>query len=259
MVCLLVLLTLGSALAQEEPELVLETTVFTVQDHFERPYLVEQGTAWLSVRAVIGEEQTADLEGMDSLSASGIEYPLSEEETEPLTFPLKNGNAEVQFVVFSDEGKNPVAYRIKLVEEVEGTKYETALNGGRWLAGNNTAEEMLQTEKTAPRAQWEWAFLVIFPILAVILIYVWFGRLLFRRMLFHRNMAVGSALGTSNLLLILGFLSLGVVIPLLYFFPYVVWQQQYWIYLLVCGRLSTFPQHRFRPGIDGDQEMRHHG
>lgn len=246
---ILLLSCVFGAWAQDEPEFILETTTFSVKDHFKRPYLVEQGTAWLSVRCVTGDEQTADLKGLESLSASGIEYPLAEEETEPLTFPLRDGKAEVQFVVFSDPGRNPVAYRVKLVEEIEGAKRETALTGGAWLAGNNTVEEILQTEKTAPRAQWEWGFLIGFPILAAILIYVWFGRALFRRMLFNRSMKVGSALGTSNLLMILGWLSLAVVTPLLYFFPYVVWQQQYWIYLLACGGYILFISLGFAAGL----------
>ncbi len=245
---LVVLCGLG-AWAQDEPEFMIETTTFNLKDNFERPYLVEQNTAWLSVRCVTGDEQTADLKGRDSLSASGIEYPLTEEEAEPLTFPIRDGQAQVQFVVFSDPGKNPVAYRIKLVEETEGSKRETPLNGGSWLAGNNTVEEVLQTNETAPRAQWEWGFLIGYPILAVILVYVWFGRSLFRRLLFNRNMQVGSALGTSNLLLILGWLTLAVVIPLLYFFPYVVWQQQYWIYLLVCGGHLLFVSLGFAAGL----------
>lgn len=235
---LLLLLLAIPTWAQDEEEsstFVIESTVFRLKDHFQRPYNLEPGRSWLAVRAVVGDEQTADLKGFDTLSASGIEYPLVGDPIEPLTFPLTHGEATVQFVVFSDPGRNPVAYRIKLIEERDGAKYEYALSGGSWLAGNNATEDELKTEQVAPRANWEWGILVVFPLVAAVLIYWWFGRLLFRRFLFHRHMAVNSAVSLSNLLVILGWLTLAVITPLLYFFPYVVWQQQYWIYLLTCG------------------------
>lgn len=232
---LLLLLALAVPSAAQDPEFTVETTTFSVIDSFERPFLVERDQAWVGARVVTGEDQTANLKGYESLSASGIEYPLEGETIEPLLFPVVDGAAKVQFVVFADPGKNPVVYRLTLIEQIEGTKYERPLVNGYWNAGNQIPEDLLRTEQMAPHANWEWFSLVAFVVVGAILIYLWFGRSLFKRMLFHRAMPVSTAVVASNLGVLGGLVSLAVVAPLLYFFPYVVWDQQYWIYLLVVG------------------------
>ncbi|MGE0492539.1 MAG: hypothetical protein AB7S38_25210 [Vulcanimicrobiota bacterium] len=235
--CLLLVLYLllpGLAWAQDA-EFTLETTEFRVKDNFERPYLVENGKAWVAVRLLTGDDQQAKLDAYEVLSSSGVEYPTKGDPIEPLLFPISDGVAKVQFVVFSDAGRNPISYSLKLVEEEEGKKYESPFLEGAWMAGNQTPSEELQTDRLAPHANWEWMAIVAFALCAAILIYLWFGRSLFGRMLFNRQMTVSSAEAASNMLVLIGWLSLAVVVPLLYFFPYVVWQQQYYIYLLVAG------------------------
>ncbi len=233
---LLLLLSLvsGGGWAQEG-DFLLETTEFEVKDQYQRPYLVENGTAWIAVSLMQGDDQQADLQNYPTLSASGIEYATSGDPVEPLLFPISRGVAKVQFVVFNDAGKNPVSYNVKLVEEEDGVKYEYPFMDGVWLAGNQTPAEQLQTARLAPHANWELMAIGIFLLVAAVLIYIGFGRSLFARMLFNRHLAVSSATATSNLLVGLGWLSLAVVAPLLYYFPYIIWQQQYWIYLLTAG------------------------
>lgn len=232
---LLLVLALAVPAAAQDPEFTVETTTFSVIDSFERPFLVERDQAWIGARVVTGEDQTANLKGYESLSASGIEYPLEGDTIEPLLFPVVDGVAKVQFVVFADPGKNPIVYRLTLVEQVEASKVERALLNSHWNAGNQIPEDLLRTEHMAPHANWEWMSIVAFVVVGAVLVYLWFGRSLFKRMLFHRGMPVGTAVVASNLAVLVGLASLAVAAPLLYFFPYVVWDQQYWIYLLVLG------------------------
>ena len=91
-------------------------------------------------------------------------------------------------------------------------------------------------EKRAPHSRGEMAAMAAFAVLGAVGTYVLFGRIYFRRLLFNNRQEVGSALGWSNLAVILSWTGLFVGVSVLFFYPYVIWAKPTTIYgLVICG------------------------
>ncbi|MEW6278569.1 MAG: hypothetical protein AB1758_08115 [Candidatus Eremiobacterota bacterium] len=226
---------------EEPPMFRLEEARIVVVDKHKRPYRVPRDTAWIEVAVDNSEEKvTQAMRDAEVLEASGVRYPVLQEEQEtsdPVRFPLLDGAATVQFVVFEDPELNPVPYKLTLKEKRKGQMVTVPLRNSEWTAGTGTppARSYLTTTRRSPNQKWEWAAVLSFAGISLVLTYLLYGRSLFARMLRGKKMEVSSALGWSNLMILAG---LGLILAgslALYFFPLILWDKQYMIYLLVGG------------------------
>lgn len=199
-----------------------------VNDRFERPYEVPDNTTYIGVRLAQDEKQTnKEVANYETLSCAGIEYPRQTQEY--VKFPLQGGVAKVQFVVFQDN-KAPVDYELTLIEN--NTFHP--LSPPIWQIGTESTHGDVKAESLrAPHSSKEVAAIVLFTLGGMALSYWLLGRVLFGRMLRQRNMEVSSALGWSNILVLLCWATAFAGTAIMIFFPYILWQKLYWIYVLV--------------------------
>lgn len=244
---LLLLALLGPARAQTpddspspSPELFkAEQGQIRVLDKFKRPYVFPRGTAWVGVRLDMqAEEMNPAVKDYDVLSADGVDYDVKED-ADYVKFAVDdNGVANVKMVAFADPARNPVIYQLVFLHKDGAKDVSIPLSDTGWRAGDpqTVGSRTLMTPRDrAPNQGWEWALLVGFALSGLVLAYMLYGRSLFERMLRVKRMEVTTALGYSNLMLVLGlllvlFCSLG-----LFFFPKILWGKQVMIYLVVGG------------------------
>lgn len=225
-------------LDEDAPVFLVEKARIYVRDKHKRLYLMPRDQAWIGVRLHREDEKrNKELEASyqdDAIEAEGIRYEVVDD-PEFVKFPLSGGSAEVSFVVFSDPSLNPVNYELVLMERRKGQIVRLPLSKSEWVAGDGQTSAHLTTSKRAPNQTWEWAAVISFLVVSLVLAYILYGRSLFNRMLRVKKMEVGSALGWSNLLF-LGGLGLILIAGLvMYFFPVVLWSKPYMIYLLAAG------------------------
>lgn len=241
---LLLLALLAPAPAQdvdqpEPPETFkLEEGSVRVLDKFRRPFLMPKGTAWIGARLDLDAEGMSPfIKDYEVLSAGGLDYEVKKD-ADYVKFPLENGRATVRFVAFTDPASNPVLYELVFMHKVKGKDVVIKLNDQAWRAGDPAtvgSRTLTTPSDRAPNQTWDWALLIGFVLTGVVLAYVLFGRSLFARMLRVKRMEVTTALGYSNLLVLLG---LGLVLLCgagLYMFPKILWGKQVMIYLVVGG------------------------
>ena len=199
-----------------------------VNDRFDRPYQVQDNTAYIGVRLAQDEKQTnKEVAEYETLSCAGIEYPRQTQEY--VKFAVQSGVAKVQFVVF-EENKAPVDYELTLIEN--NTFHPLAPSV--WQIGTETTNGEVKAEGIrAPHSGQELAGIAVYTLVGMGLSYWLLGRVLFARMLKQRHMEVSSALTWSNLLVLLAWTLAAVGTAIMIFFPYIVWQKLYWIYVLV--------------------------
>lgn len=244
---LLLLGLLGPAPAQEpSPSPDEESSTFrleqgqiTVLDKFKRPYVVPRGTAYIGVKLALEAEGMSPFVGEhEVLTAQGVDYEVNPE-ADWVQFPLdQNGSAKVDFVAFSDPARNPVIYQLAFLRKEGGKLTAVRLSDSIWRAGD---PEKLGSKKLstpghrAPNQPWEWALLAGFTLAGLALTYFLFGRSLFERMLRVKRLEVTSALGYSNLMVIGGLFVVLACALGLFFFPKILWDKQYMVYLVVGG------------------------
>ena len=199
-----------------------------VNDKFDRPYEVQDNTAYIGVRLAQDEKQTnKEVSQFETLSCAGIEFPRQTQEY--VKFAVQGGVAKVQFVVFEDN-KAPVDYELTLIENNTFHPLSPAI----WQIGTESTNGEVKAEgMRAPHSGREVAIIVAYSLLGMILGYWLLGRVLFARMLRQRHMEVGSALTWSNLLVLFSWTLVAVGTAVMIFFPFIVWQKLYWIYVLV--------------------------
>lgn len=236
--CLLLLLAALPVYAQNDTPFKVTALDINLIDQFQRPFLAEAETAWLGVRLAQGEQQVnKDLANFKQISSGGVEYGVADQEYQK--FPLRGGIAKAQFVLFKDDAKNPIAYELVMIIKDKNSTDIVRIDPAFWSIRSDSQSGEAKAEHTAPHSQREIAAIVAFAILGCISIYILFGRSLFSRMLYNRRMEVSSALGWSNLLLVvLGLVLLGCVV-MVTLFPYVLYQQTYWIYVIVMGSFAA--------------------
>lgn len=206
----------------------------SVYDKFQRPFVAEPESVQLGVRLAQGDSQKCEaVTKYEQLSAAGTEYPRQTEDF--LKFPVENGVARPQFVVFTEAGKNPVDYELVLFvkDKKDSTPYRVAIDPNLWKIGTESQNGDVKAEQRAPHGQDEIMMIGAFTVGGLLFSYLLFGRSAFTRFLHNKRMEVGSALGWSNLLVIFSWLCLFVCTSMLIFFPIIVWQKTYWIYVLV--------------------------
>jgi hypothetical protein len=201
----------------------------SIHDKFARPYLVEDNTTKLGARLVPDDKQNNfDVKNYETLSWAGIDYPRNS--SEYVKWPVQNGTAKVQFVVLT-ENNTPVDYELVLIDQ---NNVVHALQPSVWKVGvESTQGEVHAEDLRAPHAASEIAITAAFAFGSVIFSYWLLGRRLFTRMLRNRNMEVGAALGWSNMALIVAWGLAAIAVAVMIFFPVIVWQKLYWIYVLV--------------------------
>ncbi|MCW5870398.1 MAG: hypothetical protein KIS61_24290 [Candidatus Eremiobacteraeota bacterium] len=199
-----------------------------VNDKFDRPFEVQDNTAYIGVRLAQDEKQTnKEVSQYETLSCAGIEYPRQTQEY--LKFAVQGGVAKVQFVVFQDN-KAPVDYELKLIEN--NTIHD--ISPSIWQIGTESTSGEVKAEGIrAPHSSREVAIIAAFTVVGLGLGYWLLGRVLFARMLRQRHMEVGSALTWSNLLVLFSWALVGLGVAIMVLFPVIVWQKLYWIYVLV--------------------------
>lgn len=199
-----------------------------VNDKFDRPFEVQDNTAYIGVRLAQDEKQTnKEVSQYETLSCAGIEYPRQTQEY--VKFAVQGGVAKVQFVVF-EENKAPVDYELRLIEN--NTYHE--ISPSIWQIGTESTNGEVKAEGLrAPHSSREVAIIAAFTLAGLILSYWLLGRVLFARMLRQRHMEVGSALTWSNLLVLFSWALVAVGVAIMVLFPVIVWQKLYWIYVLV--------------------------
>ena len=227
---ILVFLTVALSIlaGADPPKFRLIPIEIQVNDRFERPYLVEQNTAWVGVRLAQDEKQGNKLvANHETLACAGIEYARQTQEY--VKFPVQDGVAKVQFVVF-EEDKSPVDYELTLIQD--NTVH--SLSPPIWHIGTeSTRGDVKADELRAPHSKMEMAIILSFTLGSLFTTYMLFGRSLFARMLRHRRMEVGSALGWSNVLVLLSWCLTALATAAMVLFPIIVWDKLYWIYVLV--------------------------
>lgn len=224
---LLLLLCALPALA-DTPKFRLIPLDVRVNDKFDRPFEVQDNTAYIGVRLAQDEKQTnKEVSQYETLSCAGIEYPRQTQEY--VKFAVQGGVAKVQFVVF-EENKAPVDYELTLIEN--NTFHP--LSPSIWQIGTeSTSGEVKAESLRAPHSSREVAIIVAYTIFGLGLGYWLLGRVLFARMLKQRHMEVSSALTWSNLLVLFSWALVAVGAAIMVLFPVIVWQKLYWIYVLV--------------------------
>lgn len=200
-----------------------------VNDKFDRPFEVPDNSAKIGVRLAQDEKQTnKEVSEYETLSCAGIDFPRQTQEY--VKFPLQGGVAKVQFVVFQ-ENKAPVDYELVLIDE---NNVVHDLSPHIWQIGTESTNGDIKAEGLrAPHSSKEIAIIVIYSLLGMALSYWLLGRVLFARMLRQRNMEVSSALVWSNILVLLAWVLAFTGTAIMIFFPMIVWQKLYWIYVLV--------------------------
>lgn len=224
----LLLLTLASW--ADTPKFRIIPLDIQVIDRFERPFTVKENTAKVGVRLAQDEKQTnKEVALYETLSCANMNYPR--QTTEYNKFVVQpDGVAKVQFVVF-EENKAPVDYELVLIDE-QNTIHP--LSPPIWQIGTeSTHGEIKAEELRAPHSSREIAIIVAFTLVGMGLSYWLLGRVLFARMLRQRNMEVPSALGWSNVLVVLAWGLAFVGAAVMVFFPFILWQKLWWIYVLV--------------------------
>lgn len=199
-----------------------------VNDKFDRPFEVQDNTAYVGVRLAQDEKQTnKEVSQYETLSCAGIEYPRQTQEY--VKFAVQGGVAKVQFVVF-EENKAPVDYELKLIEN--NTFHD--ISPSIWQIGTESTSGEVKAEGVrAPHSGREVGIIAAYTVFGMILSYWLLGRVLFARMLRQRHMEVGSALTWSNLLVLFSWALVAVGTAIMIFFPFIVWQKLFWIYVLV--------------------------
>lgn len=225
---LFLLVLLGSGAWADGPKFKLLPLEIQITDKFDRPFRVADNTAWVGVRLAQDEKQTnREVANHETLSSAGIEYPRQTQEY--VKFPVQNGVAKVQFVVFEDDN-TPVDYELQLIQD--NTFHP--LSPHIWPIGTeSTSGEVKAEGLRAPHSKTEIAAIVAYSVIGFAFAYWLLGRVLFTRFLRHKNMEVGAALGWSNVLLLLAWTLALVGIAIMLFFPWILWQKLYWIYVLV--------------------------
>jgi hypothetical protein len=224
---LLFLLFLTSAGWSQTPDFRLVTLNIDVHDRFDRPYEVQDNVAWVGARLSQAERQgNKEVARYETLSCAGIEYPR--QTSDYVKFPVQHGMAQVKFVVF-EEDKTPVDYDLVLIQD---NTFHPILPE-KWSVGADMTHGEVKAEKLrAPHSSREVAIMGVFAVVSLALGYLLFARRLFARML-AKNMEVGSALGWSNLLWLFSWTLTALCISVMIFFPFILWQKLYWIYVLV--------------------------
>lgn len=199
-----------------------------VNDKFDRPFEVQDNTAYIGVRLAQDEKQTnKEVSQYETLSCAGIEYPRQTQEY--VKFAVQGGVAKVQFVVF-EENKAPVDYELTLIENNTFHPLAPSI----WQIGTESTSGEVKAEGIrAPHSSREVAIIAAFTFLGLGLSYWLLGRVLFARMLRQRHMEVSAALTWSNLLVLLSWALVAVGVAIMVLFPVIVWQKLYWIYVLV--------------------------
>ena len=193
-------------------------------------------SAVLGVRLAQGDaQQSKAVAQYEQLASAGVEYPKQTDEY--LKFPVENCLAKSQFVIFTDSAKNPVDYEMVLFvkENRDSSPIKVPLNPSSWKIGMESQSGDVAADVRAPHSKREVALIVAFAISGALLSYLLFGRLLFYRLLQNSRQEVSTALGWSNILVIFTWLLLFTCVSLLVFFPILVWQKTYWIYILTIG------------------------
>lgn len=224
------LILLSCAVLADTPQFRTFPMDIPVKDKYDRPYEIEDNQAYIGVRLAQDEKQTnKEVSKYETLSCAGIEYARQTQDY--VKFPLQGGVAKVQFIIFEDI-KAPVDYELALIQD----NVVHPLTPTVWQIGTeSTGTEIKAESLLAPHTAKEKAIIALFGVVAVVLGYYLLGRRLFARMLQKRNMDVSSALGWSNLLVVLSWALAGVSVGCMVFFPIMVWQKLYWIYVLVPG------------------------
>lgn len=216
-----------------KPTFRVEESNILVQDRYTRPYIVPEDTAWLGVRLAQGEEQhNKSLAQHKEIAAGGQEY-ANKEGADFSRFPLVDGTAPVHFVVFSDAGKGGVDYELVLLKG-EGADAEQ-IPLGFWQVGTGTVQDLVQADVLAPHTRNEKLAMYSFVLVSLVLTYVLFGRSLFARFLRNKKWEVSSALGWSNILVLFGFLAIGVCFGVMWLWPKVLWNRTDTIYAVMIG------------------------
>ncbi|MFN8606505.1 MAG: hypothetical protein U0931_03170 [Vulcanimicrobiota bacterium] len=199
-----------------------------VNDKFDRLYEVQDNTAYIGVRLAQDEKQTnKEVAQYETLSCAGMEYPRQTQEY--VKFAVQGGVAHVQFVVFQ-ENKAPVDYELKLIQD--NTYHD--ITPSIWQIGTESTNGDVKAEgMRTPHNGKEIGIIAAFVVLGMGLGYWLLGRVLFSRMLRQRQMEVSSALTWSNLLVLLSWGLVAVGASVMIFFPFIVWQKLWWIYVLV--------------------------
>jgi hypothetical protein len=219
----------------ESPFRVLQLDI-SVYDKFQRPFQAPPEMVSLGVRLAQGEQQTCkNVFDHEQLSSAGIEYPRKADQF--VTFPVENGVAKAQFVIFKDEKVAAVDYELVVYtkEKVDGASEKVAVTPPIWHIGTSSQSGDLTAEKRAPHSKAELAAIAVFGVVGSVAAYVLFGRIYFSRLLFNNRQEVGSAIGWSNILVALSITLVVLCVSVLYFFPYVLWQKPMWIYGVVMG------------------------
>lgn len=227
---------LGLAWAEDSSPFQVQTLEIGIYDKFTRPYVTAPELTSVGVRLAQGEQQTCKaVFDHESLASAGVEYAKQTDKFE--SFPVENGVAKVQFVVFKEAAVGAVDYELVLYtrEKADGASTKVLLNPNIWHIGANTQNGDVVAEKRAPHSRGEMAAMAAFAVLGAVGTYVLFGRIYFRRLLFNNRQEVGSALGWSNLAVILSWTGLFVGVSVLFFYPYVIWAKPTTIYGLVIG------------------------
>lgn len=227
---------LALAGAEDQSPFQVQTLEIGVFDKFNRPYVTPAELTSVGVRLAQGEQQTCKaVFDHEALSSAGVEYPKQSDKFE--SFPVENGVAKIQFVVFKDAAPGLVDYEVVLYtrEKPDGASTKVALNPTIWHVGLNSQTGDVKAEVRAPHSKGELAAMAAFAVLGTITTYVLFGRLYFRRLLFNNRQEVGSALGWSNLAVVLSWTLLFVGVAVLFYFPFVVWSKPTSIYGIVMG------------------------
>lgn len=223
----LLLLTLASW--ADTPKFRIIQLDIQVIDKFDRPYGVKENTAKVGVRLAQDEKQTnKEVALYETLSCANLNYARKTDEYNKFVVQ-PDGVAKVQFVVF-EENKGPVDYELVLIED--NTFHQ--LSPPIWQIGTETTHgEIKADELRAPHSSKEIAIIAGFTVVGMALSYWLLGRVLFARMLRQRNMEVPSALGWSNVLVLLAWALAFVGVAVMVFFPFILWQKLWWIYVLV--------------------------
>ena len=211
----------------------MEISVF---DRFQRPFVAPPESISLGVRLAQGEAQKCEaVAKYEQLASAGTEYPKQSDDY--LRFPVENGVAKPQFVIFADTGKDAVDYELVLFikEKKDSSTVKVPLNPSLWKIGVNSQRGETATDIRAPHSQDEVFIIAGIVVAGLIFSYLLFGKLGFSRFLHNSRMEVSTALGWSNLLVLFSWLALFVCTSALIFFPIIVWEKTYWIYLLVGG------------------------
>lgn len=225
---LLTLFLVGQAGADPEKFRLVPMDI-EIKDRFDRPYENDKEDVYLGVRLAQDEKQSNKrVADYTSLQLGSYEFPRVTQEYQKVL--VKNGIAHVNFLTLTDDDA-PVDYELKLIRG--GDMF--TLSPTVWPIGTQSQSqgEAKAEGLRAPHSSGEIAAMTGFGIIAFVLSYWLLGRALFARMLEGRGMEVGTAEAASNLLLVTFWGLAAVSIAGMVFFPYIFWQELFWIYVLV--------------------------